>query len=157
MKEATEWWAERGSNSPRLDHRIYSPARCLLRFICPFWVEHRGSNPNLQCHKLPCCRYTMDHMLVAGPRVELGSAGLWGPLGNRSSLQYWCLTRASNPHKTDSESVMSAYCINQAFLQTTQSRSAFRLLVFMYSTVLVFSLLPFAYHLLLALPQRLER
>ena len=69
----------------------------------------------------------------------------------------WCLTRASNPHKTDSESVMSAYCINQAFLQTTQSRSAFRLLVFMYSTVLVFSLLPFAYHLLLALLQRLER
>lgn len=69
----------------------------------------------------------------------------------------WCLTRASNPHKTDFESVMSAYCINQALLQTTQSRSALRLLVFMYCTVWVFSLLPFAYHLLLALPQRLER
>ena len=69
----------------------------------------------------------------------------------------WCLTRASNPQKTDFESVMSAYCINQALLQTTQSRSAFRLLVFMYCTVSVLSLLPFAYHLLLALPQRLER
>ena len=70
---------------------------------------------------------------------------------------FWCLTRASNPHKTDFESVMSAYCINQALLQTTQSRSAFRLLVFMYCTVSGVSLLPFAYHLLLALPQRLER
>lgn len=69
----------------------------------------------------------------------------------------WCLTRASNPQKTDFESVMSAYCINQALLQTTQSRSAFRLLVFMYCTVSGVSLLPFAYHLLLALPQRLER
>ena len=117
------------------------------------WVEHRESNPNLQSHKLPCCRYTMNHMfvskstaictaspyilqyihsktralycylygtavhlpysLVAGPRVELGLTGLWGPFGNRSSLQCWCLIRESNPEKTDFESVMSAGCINQ--------------------------------------------
>lgn len=27
--------------------------------------------------------------LGAGPRVELGLTDLWGPFGNRSSLQYW--------------------------------------------------------------------
>ena len=26
------------------------------------WVEHRDLNSNLQYHKLPCCRYTMNHI-----------------------------------------------------------------------------------------------
>ena len=39
------WWAERGSNSPRVYHRFYRPARCLLRFICPCWCLIRESNP----------------------------------------------------------------------------------------------------------------
>ena len=59
----------------------------------------------------------------------------------------WCLTRASNPQETGFESVMSAYCINQALLQTTQSRSVLRLLVFMSDIQTMSFLLPFAYHL----------
>ena len=34
-------------------------------------MEHRGSNPNLQCHKLPCCHYTMDHILKVGASVGI--------------------------------------------------------------------------------------
>lgn len=36
------------------------------------WVEHRDLNSNLQCHKLPCCRYTMNHILAAPKRVRHG-------------------------------------------------------------------------------------
>lgn len=40
------------------------------------WEEVRVSISCLQCHKLPCCHYTNDLMLVAEPGVEPGRSGL---------------------------------------------------------------------------------
>ena len=44
------------------------------------WVDHRESNPNLQSHKLPCFRYTMNHIFGCRAESRTRISGLMRPV-----------------------------------------------------------------------------